>query len=472
MAEKPQVFLIPMSQHATKYQTLEDFLKHASPSDKLEFKRVAFTHPLVIVYSSGTTGAPKCIVHQHGIILNLKKVSMLHSSLNSRDVILQYTNTSWIMFQIQVGHLATGACLICYDGSPMYPDVRQMLRILEKHRVTYFGTSPRYLLELEIAKVVPKTEFDLKALKMVNTTGAPLSKEQYQYFYRSFPYSVHLNNTAGGTDTATTLLGCDPAGPLHFGELTTAALGIDADIADPVTGQSIKESGEAGELVVRKPFPSMPPFFFADPEGRAYRSSYFERFSNLNPSDKNADVWAQSDWVSYNPRTGGFVMHGRSDGVLNPSGIRFGSGEIYAIVEASPFNDEIADTLCVGRRRESDKDEVVFLFVKMLEGKPWSSDLERRLRTAVGDGLSKRHVPRFIIEVPEIPVTINGKKASAQFAPVSGFSLIIFAQVEIAVKQIISGRDVKISSTVANPEALKGYAQFRDMESQPKSSKL
>lgn len=298
---------------------------------------------------------------------------------------------------------------------------------------------------------------------MVATTGAPLSTEQYHYFYRNFPYHAHLNNSAGGTDTTTTLLGCDPCGPLHFGEMTVPALGIDIDILDPLSGQSIKDTGEAGEMVIRKPFPSMPPFFFADPENRAYQSSYFKRFSATNDDSNTAskepdagaiDVWAQSDWISYNTLTKGWTMHGRSDGVLNPSGIRFGSGEIYAIVEAAPFNDKIDQALCVGRRRQQDTDEVVFLFVKMIQGKSWTPELEKKLRDTIAQGLSRRHVPKFMIQVDDIPMTVNGKK------------------VEIAVKQVISGKDVKVSSTVANPETLRGYSRFRDLESQPRGARL
>lgn len=270
---------------------------------------------------------------------------------------------------------------------------------------------------------------------MVNTTGATLSPAQYRYFYTHFPPRVHLSNSAGGTDTATSLIAADPAGPLRVGEMQIRALGIDVDVADPETGASIRASGQPGEMIVRKPFPSMPACFWGDADGALYRSSYFERFSSV-------DVWAQHDWLSFNPATGGSVMHGRSDGVLNPSGIRFGSGEIYALVEGPAFNSEIAETLCVGRRRPADADESVFLFVRMAVGHSLTHELVRRLRNAIAKGLSPRHVPRFIVQVDEIPVTINGKK------------------VETTVKQIISGREIKVSSTVANPECLIRYRRW------------
>ncbi|GAB7353740.1 hypothetical protein MBLNU459_g4135t2 [Dothideomycetes sp. NU459] len=447
LPSKPLVFVIPFTSSTGPYASISDFVAKASPTDELEFEQVSFSHPLVICYSSGTTGPPKCIVHQHGLVLQLKKISMLHNSLKPGDVVLQYSNTSWVLFYILNGHLAAGATCVCYDGSPMWPDVRQFLRIAEKYRCTYIGSSPRYLLELEMARVVPKTEFDLSALRMINTTGAPLSADQYTWFYNNFPSAVHLSNTAGGTDTATSILASDPSGPLYAGEIQMAALGMAADIADPTSGASMMHTGEPGEMVIRQPFPSMPCQFWGDDGGKLYHDAYFDRFEHV-------DVWAQHDWLSYNPKTGGFVMHGRSDGVLNPSGIRFGSGEIYGIAEGPGFNAQIGETLCVGRRRPRDKDETVFLFVKMLPGKVFTEELRSRLRTAISQGLSPRHVPSFILEVPDIPVTINGKK------------------VEIAVKQILSGREVKASSTVANPDTLLSYKRFRNLERPPRAEKL
>jgi acetoacetyl-CoA synthetase len=362
------------------------------------------------------------------------------------------------------GYFACGAATIVYNGSPMYPDTTQLLRIISKYKVTYFGTSPRYLLEVQMAKVVPKERFDLSSLRIVYTTGATLSPEQYRWFYRTFPQHVHLCNTAGGTDTATSLIAADPTSPIYAGEMyvqlqvpsTTLwltnecrqifALGMDVDIADPANGDSILDSGEAGEMIVRKPFPSMPCFFWGDNDGSKYKSSYFERFDNI-------DVWAQHDWLQKMPGTGGLVMHGRSDGVLSechpflyrctilltiittdPSGIRFGSGEIYAIVEAHPFTTSITNSLCVGRRRPQDSDEDVFLFVVMAPNTPFTPELSAAIKAAIRRELSPRHVPRFVLPVPEIPTTINGKK------------------VEAAVKQTLGGKDVVPSNTVLNPD--------------------
>jgi acetoacetyl-CoA synthetase len=307
----PETFVVPIVSQSPRYPTVyEDFLRRADPNDALTFTRVSFNDPLMICYSSGTTGPPKCIVHRHGLCLQTRKISTLHNSLTPADVLMQYSSTSWVVFYVMCGHFAVGAATICYNGSPMYPDVKQLLRIVEKFKVTYFGSSPRYLLEVEMSKCVPKEEFDLSALKTVYTTGATLSPEQYRWFYRSFPPSIQICNTAGGTDTATSLIALDPNGHIYAGEMQIRALGMDVDIVDPSSGASIYDSREAGEMIIRKPFPSMPCFFWGDTGNRKYKASYFERFDNI-------DVWAQHDWLSRNPRTGGFTMHGRSDGVLS-----------------------------------------------------------------------------------------------------------------------------------------------------------
>ncbi|PPJ59232.1 hypothetical protein CBER1_05323 [Cercospora berteroae] len=445
---KPEVYIVPLvGDESYSFGTYSSFLQQAKQEDPLTFEKVAFSDPLMICYSSGTTGAPKCIVHQHGLLVQLKKIAILHNSTTPKDVMLQYSSTSWVVFYVMNGYFASGAATIVYNGSPMFPDTRALLRMIEKYRVTYFGSSPRYLLELELAKVVPKDELDLSSLRIVYTTGATLSPDQYRWFYRSFPKHIHLCNTAGGTDTATSLIAASPTDPIHAGEMQIFALGMDVDIADPATGESILETGEAGEMIMRTPFPSMPCFFWGDDGGSKYFDSYFARYENI-------DVWAQHDWLQQNPKTGGLVMHGRSDGVLNPSGIRFGSGEIYAIVEAPPFTERISQALCVGRRRPQDSDESVFLFVTMNSGDTLTSELSDAIKNAIKTSLSPRHIPQFVIEVPEIPTTINGKK------------------VEAAVKQTISGKDVDPSNTVINPDAITYFRRFRTLEREARSSKL
>ncbi|KPI39678.1 Acetoacetyl-CoA synthetase [Cyphellophora attinorum] len=379
--ERPQVFTVPVAPAPSKYDTIDAFLSRSDLGDGLTFKRVPFNFPLLICYSSGTTGQPKCIVHHHGCILNYKKISAVQSGLRVGDVVAQSVNTSWVVFYVMCSHLAVGATLLLYNGSPLYPDAKQFLRIADKYRATYMGLSPRLLLEMEITGSNPKREFDLSQLRLVYTTGSPLSVEQYRWFKRSFHNTTQICNAAGGTDTATSILALDPCAPVYAGQIQVPALGMAVDILDD-NGQSIAHTGEPGEMVIRKPFPSMPCFFWGDKDNSVYRAAYFERFDEV-------DVWAQHDWVSRHPKTGGYVMHGRSDSVLNPSGVRFGSGEIYAIVETSPFTDYIHNTLCVGRRRPRDVDEQVFLLLQMRPGVQLTAELKTQIKDSIRAGLSR-----------------------------------------------------------------------------------
>jgi acetoacetyl-CoA synthetase len=373
------------------------------------------------------------------------------------------------------GHLSVGAKVICYDGGALYPDPSTMLRVIEKFKATYWGTSPRYFIELEQSGILVKgsttyQEIDLSSLQLVTTTGATLTTEQFQWFYSPAGISpaanIHLSSVAGGTDIASSWVATDPAGPVYANEMQMWALGHDCDILDGETGKSLIGSnkaieGIAGELVCKKPFPSMPCFFWGDINHKKYHEAYFERFpitttngtrswltgkATVKETTTYLDIWAQHDFITQNPRTKGLQILGRSDGVLNPSGIRFGSSEIYNIVEGPVFNTIISDTLCVGRRRTQDRDETVFLFIIMTRGYDFTEDLVRRIKDAIREGLSPRHVPKFVYEVREIPYTVNGKK------------------VEIAVKKIVSGVEVKTSSTVRNPWCLGEYRKFRDIE--------
>jgi acetoacetyl-CoA synthetase len=218
------------------------------------------------------------------------------------DVVFQYSSTSWVLWNIMIGHLSVGPTLVLYDGSPLWPTPKTMVKIAEHHRVTYWGVSPRYLQELEMSGCIPKNEFDLSSMKMVQTGGSHLGADQYHWFYRAFPPRIHLTSVTGGTDLVTSWIGTDPAGPLYPGEIQLPMLGQDVDVADPITGESTKTTGQHGEFVCRKPFPSMPAFFWGDKDGEKYKSTYFDKFENC---------WAQHDWASYNPLTKGWQIHGR-----------------------------------------------------------------------------------------------------------------------------------------------------------------
>ncbi|KAJ9610525.1 hypothetical protein H2200_005302 [Cladophialophora chaetospira] len=483
---KPKVVFIPTCHAPHRSRNLDyirpinnaislyTFLEQSRPTDTLTYTRLPTDHPLVIVYSSGTTGEPKCILSPHVSILNYKKIALLHNSLTPESTVFQYSSTSWILWNVLNGHLSVGAKVICYDGGALYPDPSTMLRIIEKHKATYWGTSPRYLLELEQSGILDPSSpshilINLSSLILVTTTGATLTTEQFTWFYNphrgvSRDKRIHLSSVAGGTDIASSWIATNPAGPVYANEMQMWALGHDCDILDSETGESIAHTGQPGELVCRAPFPSMPCRFWGDtPSNKKYMEAYFEKFPVVTKTRSRSwftgkivekeeqsylDVWTQHDFVTCNPATNGLQILGRSDGVLNPSGIRFGSSEVYNIVEGPQFNALISDTLCVGRRRPRDKDEVVFLFVVMAPGHSdkFSPELVVTLKNAIREGLSPRHVPKFVFQVRDIPYTVNGKK------------------VEIAVKKVISGADVKVSSTVRNPQSLDEYKRFRDVE--------
>ncbi|EXJ61493.1 acetoacetate-CoA ligase [Cladophialophora psammophila CBS 110553] len=414
--------------------TWDDFVKGA-PDKELTFVQLPFKQPGFIVYSSGTASAPKCIVHSAcAMLLQIKKDYMLHLDVRPGDTIYQYTTTGWIMWAMVLCGLSYGGSVVLYDGSPLYPDPLVTLRMIEKLKVTLFGTSARFLTDLHDRNLSPRQIIDLSSLRTVSSTGSVLPAKVCEWFYDvGFPENIHLVSGSGGTDMACSLVLGDPTGPFYSGEIQVPALGMAVDILDSTKDYpvSIKGTGEPGELVCREPFPSQPILFWGEKGMNKYRSAYFERFG-----DK---IWTQGDFVSSSPVTGGFTMLGRSDGVLNPSGVRFGSAEIYNVVSQFP---EFEDAICVGQRRPQDSDERVILFIKTKDNRDLSRSTIKAVRSAVAAALSPRHVPSFVFQTPEIPYTINGKK------------------IELAVKQIVSGQKVTPSGAVENPESLIFYERF------------
>jgi acetoacetyl-CoA synthetase len=387
-------------------------------SAELMFRRLPADHPVYILYSSGTTGAPKCIVHGAiGTLLQHKKEHIIHCSITPRSRLFYFTTCTWMMWHWLVSGLASGATLVLYDGSPFryldvedsttsVPDDLAMHRLIEEYRITHFGTSAKYLSVLEQKSVNPTAAgLDLKTLEAVYSTGSPLAPSTFAYVYSSFPATINLGSITGGTDIISLFGAPNPLLPVYEGEIQGPGLGM-AIAAYDYTGKDVSATGEPGDLVCTKSFICQPVAFWGLDGESKYRNSYFDKFEN----EKKQPVWHHGDFVRFSAETGGLWMLGRSDGILKPAGVRFGSAEIYNVV-LEHFAQEVADALCIGRRRETDADETVVLFLKMNEGQELSPDLVNRVKTTIKQGLSARHVPAVIDECPEIPVTTNGKKS-------------------------------------------------------------
>ncbi|KAF5027287.1 hypothetical protein F66182_630 [Fusarium sp. NRRL 66182] len=438
--------------HIAKTERLEYFLSSAS-STPPPIERVGFQDPLVIYYSSGTTGTPKAIVHGVGTILvSVGKEMILHHEITHTDVMIQYTTTGWIMYMSSVSRLLLGGRTVFYDGSPFVPDRSVLLRIASEQRATELGVGPRWLSELMKEGIVPQKEVDLSSLKDVKSTGMVLKEQVFDWFYdRAFPKSVRLTNFTGGTDIAGCFATANPLSPIYAGGCPGRVLGTPIAIypssADPSKPITPVPDGEPGDLVGVAAFPNVPLYLWNDTTpgpGEKYTSAYFDRFPG---------VWSQGDFAAVHPQTGHIYILGRSDGVLNPSGVRFGSADIYAVLETS-FGKEVAESLCVGQRRPQDNDESVVLFLLMKKGVEFDAKLAQRIRESIAKELTKRHVPKYIFEVPDIPVTVNGKK------------------VELPVKQIISGNNIKASGTLLNPQSLEFFYQFQKIEEVGARAKL
>ncbi|RMZ90061.1 hypothetical protein DV736_g2702, partial [Chaetothyriales sp. CBS 134916] len=423
----------------SRCQTWDTFVSVA-PSSELIFERVEFSDPFLVVYSSGTTGTPKCITHcVGGVVLNGHKEGRLHREIDHTSIQLQYTTTGWIMYLASVQALLVGARMIMYDGSPFVPNMKNFIRLCGQEEVTHLGISPRYLQTLQMNNLIPKQLTDLSRLKVVTSTGMVLSDALFEWFYDvGFPPSVQLDNISGGTDLAGAFGTGNPILPVYVGGCQSISLGMAVSVFDQTIegGKGIKgkevADGVPGELVCTAAFPTMPIKFWGDESGQRYFSSYFEKYD---------DCWTHGDFIMIHPVTKQVIFLGRADGVLNPSGVRFGSAEIYSIIDAN-FSEEIADSICVGQRRPKDEDESVILFLLMKPGKKFTPDIVRRVKESIKKEASPRHVPKYIFETPEIPTTVNLKK------------------VELPVKQIVSGKIIKPSGTLANPGSLDYYYQF------------
>ena len=403
-------------------ETLESF---SEPGARLVFEPVAFDHPLFIMYSSGTTGVPKCIVHGHGgTLLQILKEHVLHCDTGPGDRLFYFTTCGWMMWNWLVTGLATGATLLLFDGSPFYSDGRVLWQMAEREKLTVFGTSAKYISALQKAGVRPRDEFELQDLRAVLSTGSPLAPESFDFVYDAIGSDLQLSSIAGGTDIISCFVLGNPTLPVRRGEIQCRGLGMAVAFFDD-DGNALLE--ERGELVCTRPFPSAPVGFWNDPGNERYRSAYFEKYPG---------IWAHGDFAELR-RTGGVVIHGRSDAVLNPGGVRIGTAEIYRQVEKL---DEVVESIAVGQ--DWDDDVRVVLFVILRPGVELDDALRDRIRRVIRENTTPRHVPAKIVAVPEIPRTKSGKI------------------VEIAVRSVVHGEEVKNTEALANPEALE---HFRDI---------
>ncbi|WP_394801949.1 acetoacetate--CoA ligase [Rhizobium halophilum] len=394
----------------------------------LEFVPLPFDHPLYILFSSGTTGVPKCIVHSAGgTLLQHLKEHRLHCSVSAGDRLFYFTTCGWMMWNWLVSGLAVGATLCLFDGSPFAPDGTVLFEYAQDEQFTIFGTSAKYIDAVRKSGLRPKESHDLSALRLMTSTGSPLSPEGFSFVYEGIKGDVQLASISGGTDIVSCFVLGNPLEPVWKGEIQGPGLGLAVDIWDD-DGNPVR--GEKGELVCTKPFPSMPIMFWNDSDGSRYRAAYFERFDN---------VWCHGDFAEWTDH-GGIIIHGRSDTTLNPGGVRIGTAEIYNQVERLP---EIAEALCIGQ--DWDGDVRVILFVRLAPEHVLDDELIKKVKTHIRMGASPRHVPAKIIAVQDIPRTKSGKI------------------VELAVRDVVHGRPVKNKEALANPQALELFEDLAEL---------
>jgi acetoacetyl-CoA synthetase len=399
------------------------------PAKAVEFTRVPFDHPVFILFSSGTTGVPKCIVHgTGGALLQLLKEHSLHADTRPGDRVFYFTTLGWMMWNWLVAALGRGATLVLFDGSPFAPSSSTLFDYAEAERVTLFGTSAKFIDAIRKEGIAPMQTHKLPALRTILSTGSPLSPEGFAYVYDAIKHDVHLASISGGTDIVSCFVLGDPTRPVWLGEIQGPGMGMAVNVYDDAGHPVV---GEKGELVCTRPFPVMPLGFWNDPDGSRYRAAYFERFDN---------IWCHGDFAAVTER-GGLVIYGRSDATLNPGGVRIGTAEIYSQVETLP---EITEAVCVGQ--EWDNDVRVVLFVKLAAGQVLDDQLVRRVKSVIRTGASPRHVPAKVVAVADIPRTKSGKI------------------VELAIREVIHGRPVKNTDALANPEALGYFADLSALQ--------
>ncbi len=413
---------VPKAVHYNDFRSSETGLE-------IEFEQLPFEHPLYIMYSSGTTGLPKCMVQSAGgILVHQLKEHILHTNLKREDTLFYFTTCGWMMWNWLTCALGVGATLVLFDGNPFHPHPGALWEMAQDEQITVFGTSAGYIAALQNAGVKPGKTYDLTPLRAVLSTGSPLSIEGFEFIYQEVKADLQLASISGGTD----LNGCfalgNPMEPVYAGELQCRGLAMDVRAFDELGNELIDEQGE---LVCCKPFPSMPIYFWDDPDGSKYHDAYFDIFPN---------IWRHGDFVTVTKR-GGVVMLGRSDATLNPGGVRIGTAEIYRQLEQM---EEIADSVVVGQ--DWDNDVRVILFVKLADGIELTDELKDKIRQTIRTNASPRHVPAKIISVPDVPYTLNMKK------------------VELAVKKVIQGQEVLNKDALSNPEALDYYADIKELQ--------
>ncbi|HUF45945.1 MAG TPA: acetoacetate--CoA ligase [Aestuariivirgaceae bacterium] len=412
-----------------KARTLDSFMAAHAPG-AIEFARLPFDHPLYILFSSGTTGVPKCIVHRSGGVL-LKHLceQQLHTDLKPSDRLFYFTTCGWMMWNWLMSGLATGATLLLYDGSPVYPSETALFDFACDEAMTVFGTSAKFLDGIKKTGWRPADTHDLSSLRTMLSTGSPLAPESFDFVYEAIKPDLHLASISGGTDLCGCLVLGNPLAPVWRGEIQAKALGLDVDVFDEA-GRPLATG--KGELVCRNPFPSMPLRFWNDADGEKYHGAYFARFPG---------VWNHGDFAEHTPH-GGLIIHGRSDATLNPGGVRIGTAEIYAQVEQIP---EIVEALAIGQ--DWDNDVRIVLFVRLKDGAALDEPLRQQIRARIKAGASPRHVPARIVAVADIPRTKSGKIT------------------ELAVRDVVHGREVKNQEALANPEALELFRDLAELRS-------